>query len=123
MSFDREDDLDMDSAQLDFDVINHVITAIDEPPKMLVFNACDTLVGADVFTKTVSAVLAMADSVGDVAAIVFAPAFYAALGSGQSLRSALAQGKAMLKAQKVGDEDLPTLLLKHGVDAAKLKFV
>lgn len=121
--FDSEEDLDFDSAALDFAIINDVITAIDSPPTMLVFNACDTLKGAEVFTSTVSAVLAMSASIGDLAAVVFAPAFYAALGAGQSVRSALAQGKAMLKAQRVGSADLPTLLLKKGVDAGKLKFI
>lgn len=122
LSFDSEEDLDTGSNQLDFSLINDVISAIDNPPAMLVFNACDTLKGAEVFTKTVAAVLAMSDSIGDLAAVVFAPAFYAALSAGQSVKSALAQGKAMLQAQAVGDEDLPTLLLKAGVDAAKLKF-
>jgi hypothetical protein len=121
--FDSEEDLDFDSAALDFDVINSVIMAIDTPPKMLVFNACDTLAGAERFTTTVSAVVAMSASIGDLAAVVFAPAFYAALAAGQSVRSALAQGKAMLKAQRVGDDDLPTLLLRSGLDAGKLKFL
>jgi CHAT domain-containing protein len=123
LSFDSEDDLATGSNQLDFSVINDVISAIDNPPVMLVFNACDTLTGAEVFTDTVSAVLAMSGSIGDLAAVVFAPAFYAALSAGQSVKSALAQGKAMLKAQAVGDEDLPTLLLKAGVEATKLKLV
>jgi hypothetical protein len=122
LSFDSEGDLDTGSNQLDFSLINEVITAIDDPPAMLVFNACDTLKGAEVFTQTVSAVVAMSDSIGDLAAVVFAPTFYAALSAGQSVKSALAQGKAMLKAQAVGDEDLPTLLLKDGVDAGNLKF-
>lgn len=122
LSFDSEDDLDLSSSQLDFSLINEVVSAIDDPPTMLVFNACDTLKGAEMFTQTVRAVLAMSDSIGDLAAVVFAPAFYAALSAGQSVKSALAQGKAMLKVQAVGDEELPTLLLKAGVDAAKLKF-
>lgn len=122
LSFDSEDDLDAGSTQLDFSLINEVISAIDNPPAMLVFNACDTLKGAEVFTETVSGVVAMSDSIGDLAAVVFAPTFYAALSAGQSVKSALAQGKSMLKAQAVGDDDLPTVLLKAGVDAAKLKF-
>jgi|GEM_PF-1199845 len=123
LSFDAEDDIDTGSNQLDFSIINDVISAIDNPPVMLVFNACDTLKGAEVFTHTVSAVLAMSDSIGDLAAVIFAPVFYAALSAGQSVKSALAQGKAMLKAQKVGNDDLPTLLLKPGVDSGKLRFI
>jgi len=123
LAFDSEEDSDFGSAVLDFDVINEVVMAIDEPPRMLVFNACDTVAGADVFTETVDAVLAMSDSIADVAALVFAPTFYAALSAGQSVNSALAQGRAMLKAQQIPDHDLPTLLLKSGVEASKLKFV
>jgi hypothetical protein len=121
--FDAEYDFDYEGAHLDFETINKVIAAIDEAPTMLIFNACDTEVGASTLLGRVKAIVAMSDSIGDESALLFAPRLYAALVAGQSAASSFAQAAATLDAAGVADADLPKLLLAHGVDGKTLKLV
>lgn len=57
-------------------------------------NACDSYEGAETLLDAVPVVVAMVDEISDAAAKAFAIKFYAAIASGQSLASALAQGQA-----------------------------
>ena len=121
--FDTEYDFSYDGTHLDFSTIAKVINAIDDPPVLLVFNACDTERGASQLLGRVKAIVAMADSIGDESALLFAPRLYAALVAGQSASSAIAQAKAVLDAAGVADADLPKLLLASGVDGSKLRLL
>jgi len=121
--FDNEAVYDDGGEEIDFGLINDVVSATDEMPILLVFNACDTLNGADIFLQNVNAVVAMSDSIDDAAAVFFATRFYSAIANGQSVGTALKQGKLILKAAKFADADLPTALCKSGVDINKLTFL
>ncbi|WP_290992457.1 CHAT domain-containing protein [Hyphomicrobium sp.] len=122
--FDNRDVDEDGGVELDFGVVQETIDATHSPPDLLVFNACDTVVGADVFLKTVRAVVAMSDSITDSAATLFSTRFYAALASGQSIGDALKQGKVVLKAAKLADDaDLPTLIVRKGLSQESLKFL
>lgn len=107
---------------VDFDLINGVLSALNKPPRLLVFSACDTLDGAEQFLKSSEAVVAMSSSIGDSSAIVFSANFYSALLSGQNLESALQQGKVLLKAMGKKDADFPTVITKDGVYPRDIKF-
>lgn len=87
-----------------FDLLVKALAATDHPPQLLVLNACDTLDGADVILPAVPVVIAMSDAVLDTAAILFAAQFYAAIASGQSVGSALKQGKIKVEAAALDDE-------------------
>ena len=121
--FDSKAPDDDGGTEVDFDLVNEIISATATPPRLLVFNACDTLDGAEVFLHTVEAVVAMSDSIGDSAACFFAAQFYSALVSGQSLDAALKQGKIVLKAAKLADADLPSVICAKGVKAGALTFI
>lgn len=121
--FDNEAVYDNGGEEIDFSLINDVVSATNEVPALLVFNACDTLNGADIFLQNVSAVVAMSDSIDDAAAVFFATRFYAAIANGQSVGAALKQGKLILKAAKFADADFPTALCKPGIDLDKLTFL
>jgi hypothetical protein len=123
LTFDTEYEFDYEGTHLQFETIARVVSSIDEPPIMLVFNACDTEIGAGRFLQAVKAVIAMSDVIKDESALLFAPRFYAALVSGQSVLSALTQATAVLDAQGFSGSDLPKLLLAPGVEAAKLKLI
>ena len=100
---------------IDYSLVETFLQATDTPPKVLVLNACDTYTGSDIFLGTVDVVVAMLDSINDAAASYFSTQFYSALASGQSLASALKQGKAVLKAGGFSDAELPLALAKEGI--------
>lgn len=108
---------------VDFEAVNGIVSATAHPPRLLVFNACDTVDGADVFLETVPMVVAMSDSILDAAATMFAVTFYAAIVIGQPVDKALKQGRAMLKAMKVDGADLPTLIASPDIDASSETFL
>jgi hypothetical protein len=89
--------------EVTFGLLIKALEATDSPPTLLVLNACDTLDGADVILPAVPVVVAMSKEVLDVAAIVFAQQFYAALASGQSVGSALKQAKVAIEAALIDD--------------------
>ena len=107
---------------VDFDLINGVLSALNKPPRLLVFSACDTLDGAEQFLESSQAVIAMSSSIGDSSAIVFSANFYSALLSGQNLESALQQGKILLKAMGKKDADFPTVITKDDISPRDIKF-
>lgn len=102
-------------AVIDYSLVATFLEATDAPPKLLVLNGCDTYAGADVFLTSVDVVVAMLDSINDSAAGYFATQFYSAIGNGQSLRSALEQGKAVLKAGGFQDAELPVALARQNI--------
>lgn len=108
-----------------FDLLVKALSATDTPPSLLVLNACDTLDGASVILPAVPVVIAMSDNVLDVAAILFAQQFYAAIASGQSIGSALRQAKVKIEAVLL-DEDasaLPQHIARDDVDIDQLVLV
>jgi nucleotide-binding universal stress UspA family protein len=110
---------------VDFNLLVAALDATDQPPTLLVLNACDTLGGASVLLPAVPIIIAMADSIPDVAATVFAQQFYAAVASGQSVGAALRQGKVKIKAVLLDDETagLPQHLVRDDVDIDQLVLV
>ena len=114
---------------VDFTIMARLLGATDEPPRLIVLNACESLEGADDLLQTVPVVIAMSDSIDDTAAIIFARSFYAALASAQSVASALEQAKvqmvsaSMLDPDQVDHSHLPTLRCRLGVDPASLILV
>ncbi|TPI13777.1 CHAT domain-containing protein [Mesorhizobium sp. B4-1-3] len=110
-------------AVIDYDIVASFIDATDTPPKLLVLNACSTYDGADVFLESVEVVIAMLDVIDDSAAGYFATQFYSAICEGQSIGSALKQGKAVLKAGGFPDAELPKAFVRTGLDLATYKLL
>src|SRR5690606_3160381 len=74
-----------DADVVGFELLVDALGATDQPPQLLVLNACDTLAGTEVILPAVPVVIGMTDDVPDMAAILFAQQFYAAIASGQSV--------------------------------------
>lgn len=108
-----------------FGLLVKALDATDSPPALLVMNACDTLDGANVILPAVPVVIAMSDNVLDMAAILFAQQFYAALASGQSVGSALKQAKVIIERAMLDDtaSELPQYIAREDVDVEKLVLV
>lgn len=121
----------LDNASLDqpegrdmpFDRLARFLSATDTPPTLLVLNACDTLDGSDLLLEAVPVVIAMADSVGDMAAGVFATQFYAGIASAQSIGAALRQAKVIMETALLDDADLPQHVARADIDVDQLVLV
>jgi len=114
---------DESGADVTFDLLARVLGATDDPPRLLLMNACESLAGADAVLRTVPAVIGMSDSIGDTSAIVFASAFYSAIASAQSLSTSLEQAKVRVLAAALDGSDLPELRTRDDVDPDTLVLV
>ncbi|MFI5732596.1 CHAT domain-containing protein [Kribbella sp. NPDC051587] len=119
-----EDDMGSeDGRDLEFDLLARLLGATDTPPTLLVLNACDSLSGADDLLQTVPIVVAMADSVVDSSAVVFASRFYSAIASAQSVGSALEQGRVAMDLASLEGSDLPEARSRDDVDLSSIILV
>jgi CHAT domain len=103
-----------------FDLLAKAIAATDTPPQVIVLNSCKSAGAKKSFFPPARAIVAMGNSIGDLAAIAFAAKFYAAIAAGQSLHSAFAQGKVAVEAVSIDEADTPELILAENVNPKKL---
>jgi hypothetical protein len=103
-----------------FDLLAKAIAATDTPPQVIVLNSCKSAGAKKAFFPSVKAIVAMGDSIGDLAATAFAAKFYAAIAAGQSLQSAFAQGKVAVEAVSINEADTPELIIADGVNPKKI---
>jgi hypothetical protein len=108
---------------VEFDLLAQVLAATSTPPRVLILNACDTLAGAQLLLPAIPVVIAMADTIDDTAAIVFARRFYAAIASAQPVGIALEQARAAMRFSTPDDADLPQVAVRDDVDANELVLV
>lgn len=79
--------------------------------QVVVLNACYSGIQADSIAEVVEAIVAMDSAIDDSSAIAFSSAFYSALGHGQSISSAVEQGKASILLERLPGED--TVRISH----------
>lgn len=107
---------------LSFDLLAQALDATDHPPEVIVLNACNSSAAKKALLPAVKAIIAMGESVTDIAAAVFAQKFYAAIASGQSISSAFKQGKIGVEESSISEKDIPVLLHDLDIDPAKIKL-
>lgn len=118
-----------DGHDVEFTLLARLLGATDEPPRLVVLNACESIEAADALLQTVPLVIGMSDTIDDTAAIVFARSFYGALASAQSVATALEQAKvqmlaaSMLDADQVDNSALPTMRARDDVDPTTVVLV
>jgi hypothetical protein len=101
-----------------FDLLAKAVAAVDSPPQVIVLNSCHSAGAKKAFLPPARAVIAMGDSISDLAATAFAAQFYAAIAAGQSLKAAFAQGVVAIEAVSLNEAKTPQLILADGVNAA-----
>ncbi|MFS8104662.1 hypothetical protein LFM09_46925 [Lentzea alba] len=100
-----------------------VCAATDDPPTLIVFNACHTASTADSLVERFApAAVGMKDGIEDGDALAYAAALYSSIANGQSLLAAHAAGKAGIEVIG-GEHELPYLALGSGVDPAAVRLV
>lgn len=102
---------------LTFDLLAKAVAAVDSPPQVIVLNSCHSAGAKKAFLPPAMAVIAMGDSISDLAATAFAAQFYAAVAAGQSLKAAFAQGLVAIEAVSLNEAKTPQLILADGVKA------
>lgn len=95
------------------------IAATDEPPLLVLLNACKSAGQIDKLVEdVVPFAIGMADSIADGDAINYAAQFYASIANGQSVRSAHLAGQVALEMAGLDGAELPTLASAADVDPA-----
>ncbi len=103
--------------------LQELFSTLKDNVRLVFFNACYARVQAEAVVKVIDAAIGMNEEIGDEAAIAFAGSFYRALGFGRSVQEAFDQGKVALKMEGIGEENTPELLVRNGIDAAKVVLV
>jgi len=88
--------------------------------RVVVLNACESMLQANAILPHVDCAIGMRSSIRDDAARDFAAAFYFDLGFGGSVQHAFESARHVLRLKKSGQENVPELLVRQGVDAASL---
>jgi hypothetical protein len=103
-----------------FSLLAKALAATDNPPIVAVLNSCESSGARKVLLKLGLIVVSMKTEISDIAAISFAPRFYAAVAGGQSIKSAFRQGKVAVEAASITEKDTPQLFFPNDVNPAKI---
>jgi len=107
-----EEDVDIDPADIVVDGRTFVqaLAAVDEPPALVLLNACNTADQAEHLASEVThTAIGMSSTIPDSDAIAFAARFYAELVDGQSVGGAFELARVELELNGAADPDLPLL--------------
>lgn len=107
---------------LPFELLASALAAVDQPPSVVVLNSCYSAAARQKVLKSVPIMIGMTDSVSDTAAVAFATQFYAALASGNSVRSAFNQGVIAVSMVSLNEKETANLFERDGYDASGLKL-
>lgn len=108
--FEDEIDEHHDGVVVTAEAFAHAVVATDEPPLLVVLNACNSAAHIPLLVGQVAPfAIGMSASIEDGDAINYAAQFYAAVANGQSIMSAHMSGRAALELAGLSGADLPTL--------------
>lgn len=103
-----------------YELLAQALKATDNPPKVVVLNSCESSSARKALLRVASVLISMRTGVSDIAATAFAPRFYAAIASGQSVKAAFDQGVAAVWATSLSEKDTPELHAQPTVNPSKL---
>jgi CHAT domain-containing protein len=94
-----------------------LFSAMKDNIRIVLLNACHSSIQAEAIGQHIDFVIGMKSAIPDMAATLFAAAFYRALGFGQTVQQAFDQARVALLLEGTSEEDIPVLLTKTGVSA------
>lgn len=122
--FEQDTDEPNAGAVVAADTFAAALGAVDEPPLLVVLNACSSATQARKLVEGIASfAIGHADSITDGDAIAYAARFYASLADGQSIQASHDIAKAALLLQGTPDADLPQLYAATGLDPADIVLV
>lgn len=101
-----------------FVLLSKALAATDNPPDIIVLNSCKSSAAKKALLPTVKVVIAMRESVSDIAAANFAQSFYPVVASGQSVKAAFDQ--VAVEAVSISEADTPVLHCASGVNPSTI---
>jgi hypothetical protein len=107
------------SDELSYSLLGKALHATDHPPDVVVLNSCSSSHAKNDVLPKVKFLVSMNVPISDIAAAAFAPQFYAALASGQSVQSAFKQGDVAVEAASISEAATPALHANKA-DASKV---
>lgn len=105
------------------DAFMRAMSSPDQPPSLVVLNACESATNLEHLLAGVPLAIGMAAPVGDPDAITFATRFYRGIADGQSVQGAMAMARADMELNGMEDYELPTLIAAPGIDPAAVYLV
>jgi hypothetical protein len=121
--FDTGDDEHNDGHDVDADTFRKAVGSVDQPPVLVLLNACNSAAQLSALLGAVPLAIGMADSVGDRDAMAFAARFYSAVAEGQSVLAAFEVARVQMELDGLDDADLPVLEHRPGVDPSEVILV
>lgn len=91
--------------------------------RLVVLSACHSRPQAEAIAEVVGCAVGTRDRISDGAAITFNAKFYSAIARGQSVKGAFERARMALALDHYEERDCPELLVRPGVDPAKLVLV
>lgn len=105
------------------EALKQLFTTLKDNIRVVVLNACFSRPQAKAITEVIDCAIGMNRAIGDEAAIVFAAAFYEAIGFGHSVQKAFDSGKTALMLEGIPEDKTPELLVRKGVDARTIFLI
>jgi len=105
---------------ISYSQLSKALAATDNPPRVLILNSCESSAGKKDMLKCVDILISMRVSISDIAAATFAPSFYAAIASGQSVQSAFEQGRNAVEIASIDEASTPEIFSRDGIDPKKV---
>jgi CHAT domain len=97
--------------------LKQLFATLKDNIRVVVLNACYSRPQAEAIVDVIDCAIGMNKGIGDEAAIVFAAAFYQAIGFGRPVKEAFESGKAALMLEGIPEENITELLVRKGADA------
>ena len=116
-------DKDRNPTKVSAAALKQLFGTLKDNLRVVVLNACYSRPQAEAITDVIDCAVGMNRDIGDRAAIVFAAAFYQAIGFGRSIKTAFESGKAALMLEGLAEAKIPELLVRAGVDPATVFLV
>ncbi len=100
-----------------------LLMATDQPPILVVLNACHTANGVEDMLQVAPVVIAANDRIGDSSAHIFAVQFYGAIAAAQTIGDAVRQARAVMEMALPDEKDAIVVSAADGVDPDEVRLV
>lgn len=121
--FDADTDVENEGRHVSASVFARALRSVDQPPTVVVLNACDSAAQLSQLTEGIPLAIGMRASIMDVDAITFSTRFYSTLAEGQSVEAALAVAQIDMEMNGLEGHDLPEICAADGIDPSQVALV
>ncbi|MEG3085647.1 CHAT domain-containing protein [Sphingomonas sp. PB2P12] len=121
--FDTADPITPGDQLVGYQHVASLLSATDQPPTLVVLNACHTANGFEDMLQVAPVVIATNDRIGDSSAHIFAVQFYGAIAAAQTIGDAVRQARAMMEMALPDEQDALVVRAAEGVDPDEVRLV